>query len=677
MADFVVHGSYIDLEKLRMAPDSETFSDLFSTAVASVHAWSSAKAEELSRVVKELGARKVEDPQELNYDALSVTHELLRFCEGRNLQEDAVNEILKECNALWGTKVSDKCRDIWINRHPFHTTNIDAILLGLNAIFAVARRDKQLHEEKPPGSEGTQSFERRSIKFWVHPQDLPTVYATVSRYLPVDTDRSKITSIYFDTPDLQLYHQRMERSEGSFLIRIRWYGDKDKDVFIERKVHHEAWIGELSTKQRFSIAEKLVNTFIKGQWDVRAAIEALQKKGARSSEVRNFAALVNDVLHKFQNYDLQPMLRSQYVRTAFQFANSAAVRVSIDTNMVLSRERAKDGNWRATEPSAPEDSIVFPYAVCEVKLQLERGQALPPWVANLMQHSSHMESIPKFSKYGHGICSLYGERARLEPYWLHQLNNDIRAATKIDRGFDIRVGIMEGCVAPVMDEFLFGESERAEHVWEFSLAESKSLTENYMRKLAGIDDEVPNVCHHSVRSKAYRRHGISQRTSDLQCSCAMCTTAEQDARNGSHQSMNNLIPWQTEKSIRVPKKTDPKTFITSERYLLHWVSLCVGVAFGGVIALTLGQRTTGSAAQMAQLAGLLALVLSIGTMLYALIVYRVRTYRMFSKTTVRYDDTCGPMFLTLSMMLMILLMASVPLYSVYLGGYSLTPILNK
>lgn len=46
----------------------------------------------------------------------------------------------------------------------------------------------------------------------------------------------------------------MEKHEGAQLIRIRWYGNerpKDgEDAFIERKLHHESWVREASTKVR-------------------------------------------------------------------------------------------------------------------------------------------------------------------------------------------------------------------------------------------------------------------------------------------------------------------------------------------------------------------------------------------------------------------------------------------
>ena len=48
------------------------------------------------------------------------------------------------------------------------------------------------------------------------------------------------------------YKTRMEKHEGAQLIRIRWYGNErpkeGEEVFVERKLHHESWVREQSTK---------------------------------------------------------------------------------------------------------------------------------------------------------------------------------------------------------------------------------------------------------------------------------------------------------------------------------------------------------------------------------------------------------------------------------------------
>ena len=50
---------------------------------------------------------------------------------------------------------------------------------------------------------------------------------------------------------MDLYKERIKRSEGAKLFRVRWYGNKpkgDEQIFLELKTHHECWINDKSGK---------------------------------------------------------------------------------------------------------------------------------------------------------------------------------------------------------------------------------------------------------------------------------------------------------------------------------------------------------------------------------------------------------------------------------------------
>lgn len=102
-------------------------------------------------------------------------------------------------------------------------------------------------------------------------------------------------------------------------------------------------------------------------------------------------------------------MRTFYNRTAFQLPGDARVRISLDTELTMTREDNWDGstragdNWRRKdigidhpfEQLVPEDKELFKYGVLEVKLQTQFGQEPPTWVTDLVQ--SHLvEAVPKF-----------------------------------------------------------------------------------------------------------------------------------------------------------------------------------------------------------------------------------------------------------------------------------------
>jgi SPX domain protein involved in polyphosphate accumulation len=133
---------------------------------------------------------------------------------------------------------------------------------------------KERRREEMGNIPAAQNFERKTtkvskvflfliFKYWIRGDKIMQLKCLVVKYLPIDVfEKSSkrtnpmTTSVYLDSPNLNLYHQRMKKEEGAISIRLRTYGDGDpkgKTVFVEKKTHHDAWVGEASVKTRFSI----------------------------------------------------------------------------------------------------------------------------------------------------------------------------------------------------------------------------------------------------------------------------------------------------------------------------------------------------------------------------------------------------------------------------------------
>lgn len=253
---------------------------------------------------------------------------------------------------------------------------------------------------------------------------------------------SAISSIYYDNPDTwELYAGRLKKTEGAEAIRLRWYGGMDTaTIFVERKTHREDWTGEKSVKARFSLKEKSVNAFLSGKLKVESVFEKARKEGKKSEkEIADLEQLAREIQYRVITRRLVPVTRSFYNRTAFQLPGDARVRISLDTELIMTREDNLDGreraskNWRRMDIGIDfpfsqlpaEDVERFPYAVLEVKLQTQAGQEPPEWVRELI--SSHLvEAVPKFSKFIHGTATLFPTRINLLPFWMPQMDVDIR-----------------------------------------------------------------------------------------------------------------------------------------------------------------------------------------------------------------------------------------------------------
>lgn len=341
--------------------------------------------------------------------------------------------------------------DTRLKAKPFYKENYDASVVKLSKLYDMVRtRGNPVKGDSAAG--GAQgSFVRNTTKYWVHPDNVTELKLIILKHLPVlvfnaskefEAQDSAITSIYYDNPDTwDLYEGRLKKSEGAEAIRLRWYGGmQSENIFVERKTHREDWTGEKSVKARFSLKEKNVNSYMRGELLPAAIFEKARKEGKKpKKQIDEDERLAAEVQYSCLKKGYKPVCRSFYNRTAFQLPADARVRISLDTELTMVREDNLDGsqrsgdNWRRLDIGVdypfsqlpPKDVERFPYAVLEVKLQTQLGQEPPEWVRQLI--SSHLvEAVPKFSKFIHGTATLFPERIDLLPFWMPQMDVDIR-----------------------------------------------------------------------------------------------------------------------------------------------------------------------------------------------------------------------------------------------------------
>ncbi|KAL9010358.1 MAG: hypothetical protein Q9173_004695, partial [Seirophora scorigena] len=380
-------------------------------------------------------------------DIIADVHDLAKFTQ---LNYTGFQKIIKKHDkqTQWHLRPVFAAR---LKAKPFFQDNYDAFIVKLSKLYDLVRtRGHPISGDSAAGG-GQQNFVRQTTKYWVHPDNITELKLIILKHLPVlvfnaskefESKDSAISSIYYDNPETwELYMGRLQKTEGAEAIRLRWYGGMDTEtIFVERKTHREDWTGEKSVKARFSLKEKNVNAFLNGSMTVESVFEKMRKEGKKDEkEIANLEQLAREIQYRVITRKLVPVTRSFYNRTAFQLPGDARVRISLDTELTMIREDNMDGrdragkNWRRTDIGIdypfnqlpPEDVERFPYAVLEVKLQTQAGQEPPEWVRELI--SSHLvEAVPKFSKFIHGTATMFSTRIHLLPFWMPQMDVDIR-----------------------------------------------------------------------------------------------------------------------------------------------------------------------------------------------------------------------------------------------------------
>uniref|UniRef100_A0A6B2L022 SPX domain-containing protein n=1 Tax=Arcella intermedia TaxID=1963864 RepID=A0A6B2L022_9EUKA len=339
--------------------------------------------------------------------------------------------IVEQFDAISGTiaRVWFQAR---LDNEQFCNIKFDGLLLVLSDVyFTLTHGNEEKGEWNPPDS-----FDRQTTKFFVRPEHIVKVKTMIIKHLPtlvfgknqgivtnwktdIDfsiSDSASITSVYFDNENFDQYHGRLFREEGATLIRIRWYGKYGKSVFIEQKTHHEGWVDAMSVKERFQLKSKLVKRYLEGSWMFEKVVPKLVDAGMKPEKISKTWGLANEVQNNVMTQNLKPVIRTHYQRTAFQLTTTNHVRISLDTEMRITKEPKDPGpnNWAHLGQFDPKDVLNFPLGVLEIKLH----DYPPPWVLDLVKEG-YLIRAERFSKFQHGIGYHYGDKVHTLPHWFN------------------------------------------------------------------------------------------------------------------------------------------------------------------------------------------------------------------------------------------------------------------
>ncbi|THW32738.1 SPX-domain-containing protein [Aureobasidium pullulans] len=668
-------------------------------------------------------------------DIIADVHDLAKFTQ---LNYTGFQKIIKKHDKLYPDQQLKPLFAARLNAKPFFKDNYDQSIVGLSQLYDQVRTRGNPTQGDSSAGGSQQNFVRQTTKYWVHPDNITELKLIILKHLPVlvfnpskefEIKDSAISSIYYDNTDTwELYEGRLKKTEGAEAIRLRWYGDMNVDtIFVERKTHREDWTGEKSVKARFALKEKNVNAFMRGDYTVEQAFEKMRRDGKKSEkEISDLEQLAREVQYRVIARKLQPVTRSFYNRTAFQLPGDARVRVSLDTELTMTREDNLDGrdragkNWRRMDIGIDwpfsqlpaEDAERFPYAVLEVKLQTQAGQQPPEWIRELV--ASHLvEAVPKFSKFIHGTATLNPTRIDLLPFWMPQMDVDIRKPVSHRFGIERPGQSTDISTSGQMDDDTDDEMEDAadlpdgddnENIRRLRAArdaleqheiaqrmdygttnggaDPNSLDEEERlaaRPLADEDDyplydsddeeddleEAKRIGGWTYRRKLMAHY--ADKVGDKLASAfrlaapvskptAMPSNGDASmgipsARN-SDQIREKRYKAPKGKKIHVPVRVEPKVFFAAERTFLSWLEFSIIIGSIAATLLNFGDTTALASAWAFTIVALFAICYSMG-----LYLYRVQSIR--NRRAITYHDKWGPSALC------VLLFAAVTVTFVY------------
>lgn len=140
-----------------------------------------------------------------------------------------------------------------------------------------------------------------------------------------------VNNIYFDSPGLNSYHDSIAKLPERHKLRIRSYaqnGVKEEFIFFEIKAKKE----KQTIKTRIVMKEDWLNTFLEvGELPTRPLINL----NAHQSKEKTLE-IADQLSYFIHTLKYRPVIKSSYKRFAYKLRASGKLRLTVDTDLVIS-----------------------------------------------------------------------------------------------------------------------------------------------------------------------------------------------------------------------------------------------------------------------------------------------------------------------------------------------------
>lgn len=473
--------------------------------------------------------------------------------------------------------------------------------------------------------------------------------------------------MYLDNNKFDIYTGKVDRQPDTSSVRLRWFGQlsESPEIFLEKKT---AEAGGKSEESKFTIKAKYVKPFLDGEYTMEKTVQKLERQNKTAEQIDNFKSTVGGIQGYLRRKELSPLLRASYLRTAFQKPADDRVRISIDTDLAFIREDTLDTRRPCRDPSGwhradIDDSNMtypfkninqsevskFPYAVLEIKLK-EENRKRSGWIEELM--ASHLvHPVPQFSKFVHGVASLFEDYVNNLPFWLSDLETDIRKDPQ--KAFDEE----EQRRAQRADDAnavgsLMGTAPSA----SYQAARSSPMGKSYLAERAAAD---ASELHSSTHSQDRAAQKTTQDTA----------TEEAEPQPTGYGSISSVLPGfsltryskaRHARNAPLPEgvveptewiknagelKIEPKVWLANERTFLKWQHICVLLG-----TLAVGLYTAAGENRVAEAMGIIYIVVAAFSGAWGYYLLQTRRTMILERSGKDFDNMIGPIVLSVAMM---------------------------
>ncbi|KAI0484425.1 VTC domain-containing protein [Xylariaceae sp. FL0804] len=633
--------------------------------------------------------------REIRTELDSITNDVNQLKRYSSINYTGFLKIVKKHDRKRGDryKVRPMMR-VSLSQHGFNSEQLySPILAKLSLVYyAINQNLDEGMQQQPPIMEQQGEVRNGEVytahKFWVHPENLLEVKTTILRHLPalvysqqsakeLDGNQDpKITSLYFDNSKFDLYGKKVDRQVDASSVRLRWYGQLSAkpNVVLEQKTIYENGSSE---EKEFPIKPKYIKQFLDGEYKMEKSIEKMERQGQLAESINSFKTTTEEIQGFILDKKLEPTLRANYTRTAFQKPSDDRVRILIDTDIAFMREDILDPSrpcrkpeeWHRTDidnhnMTYPFSNLNqgevsrFPFAVLEIKLKEQEGRKRLRWIEDLM--ASHLvHASPRFSKFVHGVASLFDDYVNNLPFWLSDLETDIRKDPQTAHDAEEQRKARQAEDAQVVGSFL-GTSAKLD---SYIPAATSPIGKSYLSERAAADARTQSGSEHGRQAdepededgaaEGEQSAGRERRNYGTLSSVLPSFSVSRYAR-AKRQKAQQLPEGVTEPRVWIknagPLQIEPKVWLANERTFLKWQHICVLL---GTLALSL--YTAAGEDLVAECMGIAYIVIAILAGAWGYFMLHRRRGMIRDRSGKDFDNRVGPLAVSVALIVALVL----------------------
>ncbi len=234
-------------------------------------------------------------------------------------------------------------------------------------------------------------FKRYEIKYILTRQQQNKVLHQMAMFMKEDEHgRSRIQSLYYDTPDSILARRSLDKPLYKEKLRLRSYGiaDDDSQVFVEIKKKYDGIV----YKRRIAMTLPQSRVFLPHSFSGTAEAARFLQKGLRDriKPGTSKAQIANEIDYFIGYYKgIRPAMMLQYERDAFYAKDDHEFRITFDDNILW-----RTNDLRLDKGFYGNRLIDTDHVLMEVKV----GEAMPAWFVRILTENRIYKQ--SFSKYG-------------------------------------------------------------------------------------------------------------------------------------------------------------------------------------------------------------------------------------------------------------------------------------